>query len=184
MFQDSVIIDSIGAVGTWADISLEGTIPHVSYMNSSMLGTFDGLKYASKRQVRTAVTSATTTSITASSLVGNGFIAVGDTVAIYPTTTTNNADSRTITAFDPATGTLSWSGALGFTPPAGRRFVVAKADAADRASEWENMIAPSFAAVSDQRSNIEIRRGTATWGEVAIGYLTNRFELVYLKAEP
>jgi hypothetical protein len=65
-----------------------------------------------------------------------------------------------------------------------RKFVVAKVNAADRASEWENMIAPCSAAVTDQRTNIEVARGVnGTWGELAIGYGSNRFELVYRKPE-
>ena len=45
-FAQSVEIDSEGAVGTWADITLNGTTPYISYLNNSMIGTFDGLKLA------------------------------------------------------------------------------------------------------------------------------------------
>jgi hypothetical protein len=44
VFQNSVVVDSEGAVGTWADITLDGTTPYISYLNNSMVGTFDGLK--------------------------------------------------------------------------------------------------------------------------------------------
>jgi hypothetical protein len=46
VFDYSVEVDSEGAVGTWADISLNGTTPYISYLNNSMIGTFDGLKMA------------------------------------------------------------------------------------------------------------------------------------------
>jgi large repetitive protein len=50
VFEYSEIVDSEGAVGAWADLSLDesgGTaVPHVSYLNGSALGTFDGLKLA------------------------------------------------------------------------------------------------------------------------------------------
>ena len=51
-------------------------------------------------------------------------------------------------------------------------------------TEWENEIAPAIQSVTDQRSNIEVRRGAAAWGDVAIGYRSTRFELMYAKAEP
>jgi hypothetical protein len=46
VFQNSVVVDSAGAVGTWADITLNGVTPYVSYLNNSMIGTFEGLKLA------------------------------------------------------------------------------------------------------------------------------------------
>ncbi len=46
VFGYSTIIDSEGAVGTWADITLNNTTPYVSYINNSMSGTFSGLKMA------------------------------------------------------------------------------------------------------------------------------------------
>jgi large repetitive protein len=45
-FAYSVEVDAEGAVGTWADITLNGTTPYISYLNNSMVGTFDGLKMA------------------------------------------------------------------------------------------------------------------------------------------
>jgi hypothetical protein len=45
-FGSSVIIDSIGSVGVWADITLDGTNPVISYLDSSMVNTFDGIKMA------------------------------------------------------------------------------------------------------------------------------------------
>jgi hypothetical protein len=45
-FDQSVVIDSDGSVGAWADISLDGTTPYISYLNNSMIGTFSGLKIA------------------------------------------------------------------------------------------------------------------------------------------
>jgi len=45
-FDYSVEVDTEGAVGTWADISLNGTTPYISYLNNSMIGTFEGLKMA------------------------------------------------------------------------------------------------------------------------------------------
>jgi hypothetical protein len=45
-FGSSVIIDSIGSVGTWADISIDGGYPVISYLDSSMVNTFDGVKMA------------------------------------------------------------------------------------------------------------------------------------------
>jgi len=51
-FGDSVIIDSAGSVGVWADITIQpvtGTnndIPIISYLDSSLVNTFDGIKMA------------------------------------------------------------------------------------------------------------------------------------------
>ena len=46
-FGDSVIIDSIGSVGAWADITMdENDSPVISYLDSSRADTFDGLKMA------------------------------------------------------------------------------------------------------------------------------------------
>ncbi|MBN2354109.1 MAG: hypothetical protein JXD23_16175 [Spirochaetales bacterium] len=45
-FGASTTIDSVGAVGAWADITLNGSIPYISYLNTSMVGTFLGLKIA------------------------------------------------------------------------------------------------------------------------------------------
>ncbi len=46
VFQSSVVVDSEGAVGTWPDLTLNGVTPYVSYLNNSMVGTFEGLKLA------------------------------------------------------------------------------------------------------------------------------------------
>jgi hypothetical protein len=46
IFQNSVVVDSEGAVGTSPDITLNGTTPYISYLNNSMIGTFEGLKMA------------------------------------------------------------------------------------------------------------------------------------------
>ncbi len=45
-FGKSVIIDSNGSVGTWTDVSLDGTNPVISYLDSSLVNTFDGIKIA------------------------------------------------------------------------------------------------------------------------------------------
>jgi hypothetical protein len=49
-FDAPVTIDTDGSVGAWSDISLmyNGTtaVPYVSYLNSSAVGTLEGLKYA------------------------------------------------------------------------------------------------------------------------------------------
>jgi len=45
-FSASIVVDSEGAVGAWTDISLNGTTPYISYLDSSMVGTFNGLKIA------------------------------------------------------------------------------------------------------------------------------------------
>ncbi|GAB1482214.1 hypothetical protein MASR2M78_10290 [Treponema sp.] len=45
-FGDSVIVDSIGSVGIWADLSLNGTTPYISYIDSSYVNSFDGIKMA------------------------------------------------------------------------------------------------------------------------------------------
>ncbi|MCX7024092.1 MAG: hypothetical protein NT080_05660 [Spirochaetes bacterium] len=45
-FGDSVIVDSIGAVGVWADITLAGNVPYISYLDSSYTNTFDAVKMA------------------------------------------------------------------------------------------------------------------------------------------
>jgi len=46
VFQNSVVVDSEGAVGTSPDITLNGTTPYISYLSNSMIGTFEGLKMA------------------------------------------------------------------------------------------------------------------------------------------
>ncbi|ULQ60973.1 Ig-like domain-containing protein [Brucepastera parasyntrophica] len=46
-FDTSVSVDSIGSVGVWADLSLDSNNnPHISYLDSSMVNSFDGLKMA------------------------------------------------------------------------------------------------------------------------------------------
>jgi len=45
-FDYSTVIDSNGAVGSWADIYVVGTTPYISYLTSGGIGTFYGLKYA------------------------------------------------------------------------------------------------------------------------------------------
>jgi hypothetical protein len=45
-FDTPVVIDSDGSVGAWADISLMGGVPYVSYLSSSAVGTLEGLKVA------------------------------------------------------------------------------------------------------------------------------------------
>jgi hypothetical protein len=45
-FGYSVTVDSIGSVGSGADISLNGTLPYVSYYDSSLADSFNGLKLA------------------------------------------------------------------------------------------------------------------------------------------
>ena len=46
IFDSPVTIDSEGAVGSWCDITFLNGKPVVSYLNSSMVGTFSGMKYA------------------------------------------------------------------------------------------------------------------------------------------
>ena len=45
-FGPSVVIDSIGSVGVWTDITLKNNQPYISYLDSSMVNTFDGIKTA------------------------------------------------------------------------------------------------------------------------------------------
>lgn len=45
-FGPSVVIDSIGSVGVWADLTLNGNNPVISYLDSSLTDTFDGIKMA------------------------------------------------------------------------------------------------------------------------------------------
>jgi hypothetical protein len=46
-FEPSVIIDSVGNVGKWADLSLDGNgNPWVSYIDTSRVDSFDGIKMA------------------------------------------------------------------------------------------------------------------------------------------
>ncbi|HTZ53089.1 MAG TPA: Ig-like domain-containing protein [Spirochaetia bacterium] len=171
-FQPSVVVDTVGAVGTWADISLEGAVPHVSYMNNAMLGTFDGIKYATLRPITNAVVgSSTTTSITSATLVGAA-VAAGQNIVF------SDGSSRVVSAFNSGTGQASWSTPLGSAPGAG---TVARIVSG---TDWEYEIIPASAAVTDQRTNIEVKRGAATWGDAAIGYRSTRFELVYVKPEP
>jgi hypothetical protein len=45
-FGESVIIDSIGSVGSWADLTLDNDEPVISYLDSSLVNTFSGIKVA------------------------------------------------------------------------------------------------------------------------------------------
>jgi hypothetical protein len=45
-FGSSVIIDSIGSVGVWADITFMNNQPYISYLDSSLVNTFDAIKIA------------------------------------------------------------------------------------------------------------------------------------------
>jgi hypothetical protein len=101
VFQNSVEVDYEGAVGTWPDITLNGTTPYVSYLNNSMIGTFEGLKMA---------------------------------------------------YYDSGLG------------------------------GWEYEILPLNTGVTDNRTNIEYRKGTVAW-TVALGYGSDNFDLVYLRPE-
>jgi large repetitive protein len=173
MFQNSVVVDSVGAVGTWADISIEGSVPHVSYLNSTMIGTFDGIKYATLRPITQAlVGSSSTTSVTSATLVGNTDVAAGQTIVF------SDGSSRVISAFTPATGQVTWATALGGAPGAGSVIRIVSS------TDWEYEIAPAIQSVTDQRTNIEVKRGAAAWGDAAIGYRSTRFELMYMKPEP
>lgn len=99
----SKVIDNSGSVGTYLDVSLNGSIPYLSYINNMAYGTVNGLKLA---------------------------------------------------YIDSANG-----------------------------NNWEYEIVPSDVKVIDQRTSIEYKNGSTTWGELAIGYLSNSFEVVYLKEE-
>jgi hypothetical protein len=101
VFQNSVEVDYEGAVGTWPDITLNGTTPYLSYLNNSMIGTFEGLKMA------------------------------------------------------------YWDSGLG---------------------AWEYEILPLATGITDNRTNIEYRKGAVPW-TVALGYASDNFDLVYLRAE-
>ncbi len=170
-FQNSVVIDSVGAVGTWADISMQGAVPHVSYLNSSMIGTFDGIKYATLKPItQNTITSSSTTSATATTLIGNAEVAAGQ-IAVFSDNTT-----RVIDTYTAGTGEITWTTGLGAAPTGLMKIV--------SSSDWEYEIAPAYAAVTDQRTNIEVKRGSATWGDVALGFRTTRFELMYAKSEP
>jgi hypothetical protein len=100
-FDYSVEVDTEGAVGTWADITLNGTTPYISYLNNSMIGTFDGLKMA------------------------------------------------------------YYDGSLG---------------------EWEHEIVPIITGITENRTNVEYRKGAVNW-LIAIGYASSNFDIVYLKPE-
>jgi len=53
VFSDSIIIDSIGSVGAWADLTLDDSDnPVISYLDSSRADTFDGLKMAYYNSVK------------------------------------------------------------------------------------------------------------------------------------
>jgi len=45
-FSAPVVVDAEGSVGAWCDIELIDGSPVISYLNSTSIGTFDGLKYA------------------------------------------------------------------------------------------------------------------------------------------
>ncbi len=45
-FTTPTEVDTLNAVGTWTDMFLVGSTPHISYLNASMMNTFYGLKYA------------------------------------------------------------------------------------------------------------------------------------------
>ncbi|MFP4115195.1 MAG: hypothetical protein ACOC2Y_05590, partial [Spirochaetota bacterium] len=46
IFGDSVTVDSNGSVGVWADVTLLNDRPYISYLDSSLVNTFDGAKLA------------------------------------------------------------------------------------------------------------------------------------------
>jgi hypothetical protein len=100
-FDYSVEVDSEGAVGTWADITLNGTTPYISYLNNSMVGTFDGLK-----------------------------------MAYYD----------------------------------------------NQAGDWEYEIVPIITGITENRTNVEYKKGAVDW-QTAIGYASSNFDIVYLKPE-
>ncbi len=177
-FDAAVAVDTAGSVGAWADISLQGLVPHLSYLNSTMIGTSDGIKYASWKLVTAnPQTSSNTTSVTASSLVGTTAVAANQVVVF------SDGQTRSISSFNSGSGTINWVSALGSSPTGTFKVV--------DPSVWDNQIAPASGsyAVTDQRTSIETRRSTgtawtATWGDIAIGYRSGRFELMYLQSEP
>jgi hypothetical protein len=138
-----------------------------------MIGTFDGIKYATLRPITTnPITASTTTTATATTLIGNTDLAAGQTVLFSDNST------RVISAFNPVTGQVSWVTALGAAPTLGTLMKIVST------TDWESEIAPALQSVTDQRTNIEVKRGAAAWGDLAIGYRSTRFELVYMKSEP
>lgn len=55
VFRESEIVDSIGSVGVWADITVSSTgVPSISYLDSSRSNTFSGLKVAYYDATKTA----------------------------------------------------------------------------------------------------------------------------------
>jgi hypothetical protein len=176
----SKVVDESGSVGAWSDIALQGQVPHISYLNSSMIGTFDGIKHATWKTVATApITTAGTTSVAATSLVGSNDITNGASTNYHAVF--SDGQSRQITSFTKTTGTISWSTALSANPSGEFKVV--------DSNKWESEIAPCNAAVKDAQTGIEVKRNTgtawtATWGDVALGYKSSRFELVSLRPEP
>jgi hypothetical protein len=45
-FEPALLVDGVSSVGAWADISLQGTTPYISYLNASGVNSRDGMKMA------------------------------------------------------------------------------------------------------------------------------------------
>jgi hypothetical protein len=107
-FSNSVVIDSVGNVGAWADLSLDDYgNPWVSYVDLSRVGSFDGVKMAY------CLTSSST----------SGTVDVSDTTGLrnpdkwevmYMSTIYNVTDKRTSIENWNDTGTQFWSAAIGY----------------------------------------------------------------------
>jgi hypothetical protein len=178
-FDYAVRIDDMGSlasIGEWPDIALDGAMPAVSYLTASA-GSYDGLKYAAPKHQKAAVTSSFTTSVTSNDLIGNTSFAAGDLIT-FPSNSAANL-VRTVTAYDSATGTVTFA-ALASAPTNGTKFIVYKP------GTWDYEVIPADSNVQKDRTNIEVRKSTKAstdWGDTAVAYRSNRIELVYLKEE-
>jgi hypothetical protein len=104
VFEPSVVIDSVGNVGKWADLSLDANgNPWVSYVDTSRVDSFDGIKMAF-----CLASTATNMAVNVTTLRNPDNWEVMNMPTIY-----NVADKRTsIENWD--TATQFWDAAIGY----------------------------------------------------------------------
>jgi len=177
-FTKSVVVDGLSSVYGRPDISLNGSVPHVSYQVKGLYG----IAYATRSVVAAGTVlgspASTVTSLASAAFVDKP-IRIGDTIEFG----TGGGDQRQVSAYNATTGVISWSGALGAPPAIGSSVNV---------SSWDYEVAgASGKIVNDdrtQKTNVEAWRSAFTvakWGDAALGYQGDqRFELIYLQPEP
>lgn len=117
-FGQSVIVDSIGSVGSGADISLDVDVPYISYYDSSLADSFNGLKMA-YAQVTTAGGFVPGTSYVIQSIGTTDFTAIGasdNVVGLSFTASAAGAGTGTACVWEYMNVPLDFNVALDATP--------------------------------------------------------------------